>query len=244
MSDLLVKAACDEVGLRRESSIDSSGLPLWLARLHLALPAGAALRLSVEGDIPVPLGTLIEGAGFSGVGPDYVRLLSLPDFVVPGMRFLICGLNPSVHAAEAGVGFVSPSNRFWSAANEAGLVSRDRRPIDAATMDGVGFTDLVKRATPKANEINRAEFRAGFARLDRLAAWLLPKTIVMVGLSGWRAATDKDATAGWQTTEVGGCPVYVMPSTSGLNTHQSHDDLVAHMLEATGGPPPGSTASA
>ncbi len=239
MTDLLVRASCDEVGLRRESSVDAGGLPLWLTRLHLALPAGAAFRLSIEGDAPVPLATLIEGAGFSGVGPDYVRLLSLPDFVIPGMRFLVCGLNPSVHAAEAGVGFVSSNNRFWTAANEAGLVSRDRRPMDAVTMDGVGFTDLVKRSTPKADEITRAEFRAGFSRVEKLAQWLVPKTILMVGLSGWRAATESGAKAGWQTTELGGCPVYVMPSTSGLNTHCTTADLVAHIVEAMSGPPAG-----
>lgn len=237
MTDLLVRASCDEVGLRRESSVDAGGLPLWLTRLHLALPAGAAFRLTIEGDVPVPLATLIEGAGFSGVGPDYVRLLSLPDFVIPGMRFLVCGLNPSVHAAEAGVGFVSANNRFWNVAREAGLVTSDRKPMDAVTMDGVGFTDLVKRSTPKADEVTKAEYRAGFSRIEKLATWLAPKTIVMVGLSGWRAASDPKANAGWQPTDLGGSPVYVMPSTSGLNTHHTSSDLTAHIVEAMSGPP-------
>ena len=32
-------------------------------------------------------------------------------------------LNPSEHAADAGVGYVTPGNRFWPAALAAGLVT-------------------------------------------------------------------------------------------------------------------------
>ena len=52
------------------------------------------------------------------------RAPTLPDFVGAGMRVLVAGLNPSVHAADAGVGYVTPGNRFWPAALEAGLASR------------------------------------------------------------------------------------------------------------------------
>ncbi len=42
----------------------------------------------------------------------------------------------------------------------------------------------------------------------------------MVGLAGWRAAVDRKAVAGVQPEPFGGRPVYVMPSTSGLNAEQ------------------------
>ena len=51
------------------------------------------------------------------------RAALLPDTVGPGMRLLVCGLNPSLHAADAGVGFVRPGNRFWPAAIAAGVVT-------------------------------------------------------------------------------------------------------------------------
>ena len=54
------------------------------------------------------------------------RERTLPDVVGPGMRLLLCGLNPSLNAADAGVGFARPGNRFWPAALAAGIVSRDR----------------------------------------------------------------------------------------------------------------------
>ncbi len=239
MADLLLRASCDQVGLRRESSIDAGAVPIWLARLHRALPAGAATRINIDGNLPVPFSSLIEGAGFSGTGPEYLRVESLCDYVSPGMRFLVSGLNPSPTAAEKGIGFVTPGNRFWPAALQAGIVTSDRKPIDALTLDGVGFTDLVKRVTVRADEVGAVEFRAGQARLERLVHWLKPKTIIMVGLTGWRQASNEPkAKAGWQSTSLGGCPVYLMPNTSGINTHSSLEDLVGHLVEAAAGPPP------
>ena len=91
------------------------------------------------------------------------------------------------------------------------------------------MTDLVKRATPRAAELTRDEYREGFARVERLCAWLQPAAVCFVGLAGWRAAADRHAQPGWQS-EVGGRPVYVMPSTSGLNA--------ATPLAGAGRPPP------
>ncbi len=162
---------------------------------------------------------------------------TLPDFVGPGMRLLVCGLNPSVHAADAGVGYVTPANRFWPAAMRAGLVTRDRDGRLALRLDGIGMTDVVKRATPRAAELTRDEYHAGVERLERLCAWLRPGAICFVGLAGWRAAVDRRAQPGWQAHAVGGTPAYVMPSTSGLNAATPLPVLVDHLRAAAAGPP-------
>lgn len=236
MSEHLVKAISDEVGLRRESVVDSAGLPMWFARLHRSLPADSVVELSVQGKLPISFEHLLEGAGFVGSGPEFTRERTLPDFVGPSMKVLICGLNPSLHAADAGVGFVTNGNRFWPAAQAAGIVTTDRQPADALADDRVGFTDLVKRATPRAGEITSAEFRAGVTRLERLTKWLQPKTIVMVGLSGWRGGRNRSAKAGWQAETLGGRPIYVMPNTSGINTHISLQGLTEHFEAVAKGP--------
>ena len=191
---------------------------------------------------------LLEGGGFSvadhtvvddGPWPRHqlgvVRERTLADRVAPDLRLLVCGLNPSLYAADAGVGFGRPGNRFWPAALAAGIVSVDRDPTHALTAHGVGMTDLVKRATPRADELRRDEYEAGVDRVDRLCARLRPAAVCMVGLAGWRAAVDRHAVAGWQPHLLGGRPVYVMPSTSGLNAHSSLDDLTAHLTEAAKG---------
>lgn len=236
MSDHLVRAISDDVGLRRESVVDSVSLPMWLARLHRSLPAGAVVELSIDGELPISFDHLIEGAGFHGIGPELTRERTLPDFVGPSMKILVCGLNPSLNSADSGVNFVTNGNRFWPAAIAAGVVTSDRKPSDALADDRVGFTDLVKRATPRAGEITSAEFRAGVTRIERLIKWLEPKAIVMVGLGGWRGGRDRQAKAGWQAETLGGRPVYVMPNTSGVNTHSSLEALTDHFRAVVAGP--------
>lgn len=174
----------------------------------------------------------IDGRDVSCVWAETERVRSIADTVGPGMRLLVCGLNPSLHAADAGIGFVTPGNRFWPAAIEAGLASTDRDPEDALRTHGLGMTDLVKRATPRAAELSNGEYRDGLGRLNRIAARLEPDAICFVGLAGWRAAVDRKATAGAQPQTVGGRPVYVMPSTSGLNGSSQHADFVDHFRAA------------
>jgi TDG/mug DNA glycosylase family protein len=149
-----------------------------------------------------------------------------------------------LRSADAGVGFVTPSNRFWPAAIAAGIVSRARDPWHAVEHHAVGFTDLVKRASVGAAELTPEEYREGFARVERLAAWLKPEAVCFVGLSGWRAAVDRKAVAGWQERLVGGRPAYVMPNPSGLNAHTKPADLVRYLRDAASGAPASSRTSA
>lgn len=223
--------------------------PLWLESRE-AFPEddlpGRWFSLWPEESLP----DLLEGAGFvidemqsrDEVAGTFVvavrarRARTLPDTVGPGLRLLVCGLNPSIHAADAGVGFVTPGNRFWPAALAAGLVSRDRDPWHALRHHDVGMTDLVKRATPRASELTADEYRTGVDRLDRLCSWLRPAAVCVVGLAGWRAAVDRQATVGWQDRDLAGVPVYVMPSTSGLNARTSVSDHADHLRASLAGP--------
>jgi TDG/mug DNA glycosylase family protein len=182
---------------------------------------------------------LVVGAGFEIVTRQPLtvrRLRTLPDRVAAGMHLLVCGLNPSLYAADRGVGFARPGNRFWPAMLAAGLVTIDRDPAHALREHGIGMTDLVKRATVAASEITREEFAAGVARVERLCAWLAPRSVLLVGLAGWRAAVDRKATTGWQARDLGGSPVYVMPNTSGLNASTQLTGFVEHLRAADGGP--------
>jgi TDG/mug DNA glycosylase family protein len=170
--------------------------------------------------------------GVDAIAVRATRAPTLADTVGPGLRLLVCGLNPSVVSAEAGVPFFRAGNRFWPAALAAGLVARDRDPVDALVHHGLGMTDLVKRATPRADGLTTDEYRAGVERLERLSTWLRPGAICFVGLAGWRAAVDLRAEPGRQTRDLGGVPVYVMPSTSGVNARVPLEALTHHLLTA------------
>jgi double-stranded uracil-DNA glycosylase len=221
-----------------------AGLPVALARLHLAVPVGAAVTYSVPDDYPPaapPLAELLAGAGFlveraRRVGGrkavEARRDRTLPDFVGPGMRMLVCGLNPSLLAADAGFGYAGPTNRFWAVAVAAGIVTRARQPLASLAVDGVGMTDLVKRATPNADGLTAAEYRAGAERVHRLVEWLRPGVVVFVGVAGWRAAVDGRARPGRQPEAFGGVPTYVMPSTSGRNARTTPAELADHLRRA------------
>ena len=221
----------------------SEELPLALARLHGELAVGAELTIAVDAreEGRPPVADIVVGAGFEVEAMDREgdvlgvrarRARTLPDTVAGGMRLLVCGLNPSLVAADAGFGYAGPTNRFWPAAVEAGMVTRRRDPDHALRAHGVGMTDLVKRATPRAEEVSPEEYRAGAGRVARLVGWLRPGAVLFVGLSGWQVAVDRRAAAGPQPGGFAGVPAYVMPSTSGLNAHSRMPDLVAHMRAA------------
>jgi TDG/mug DNA glycosylase family protein len=72
------------------------------------------------------------------------------------------------------------------------------------------------------------------ARLCRL---LEPAAVAVVGLAGWRAAVDRRSRPGWQDHRLGPTPVYLMPSSSGLNAHSQVPDLAAHLVAAASPPP-------
>lgn len=240
--------------------VPAERVPLALADLHRATEVGGALHLQVTSDRqqenaddrfpgrhfswwPVArLRDVVEGAGFEAhaviddgeewIDVEATRARTLADTVGPGMRVLLVGLNPSEYSADAGAGFARPGNRFWPAALAAGLVTRTHDPFHALRVDRVGMTDLVKRATPRADSLTNDEFRHGTARLERLVAWLEPGAVCFIGLSGYRAAVDRKAQSGWQAQLFGGRPAYVMPNTSGANGHVKPAELAEHLRSA------------
>lgn len=222
-----------------------TSLPMALARAHWRSQPGCSLELRVpHGDAgwrADALADVVVGAGFAATAMHteraelvarLTRLPSLPDTVGPGMRLLVCGLNPSEYAAARGIAYARPGNRFWPAAVQAGLVTRSHDPAHALAIDGVGMTDLVKRATPRADLLTEDEYRAGAGRVRRLVEWLRPGAVCFVGLQGWRAAVDQAAVPGAQPDGFAGRPAYLMPSTSGLNAHCRLEDFVRHLRQA------------
>jgi TDG/mug DNA glycosylase family protein len=188
--------------------------------------------------------SLLRGAGFAdiqisrGSGRRFwlwiraVRGHTLPDYVRPGLDLLFCGLNPSPFAADTGVPYGRPGNRFWPAALRAELCARDRDPWHALEC-GVGFTDLVKRPTRSASELAPSEYAEGLERLDDCVHFFRPRVVCFVGLDGWRRAVDRRAAPGWIHGGFAGSAAYLMPSTSGLNAHCDLAGFVRHLRDAS-----------
>lgn len=140
------------------TGFELADVPLALAERHGAVAVGTSIELVLaSGDAHhVERGRAVVAAGgFEivrwDVAPDRIEITAtaqraLPDHVGADMRLLCCGLNPSLHAADAGVGYVTGSNRFWRAMALAGLSTGDRDPFHLLRHDRIGMTDLVKRA--------------------------------------------------------------------------------------------------
>lgn len=102
---------------------------------------------------------------------------TLPDYLAPGLRLVVIGLNPSPASIAAGYYYGNPRNRFWPALRAAGLVPADFEPSPGALTglrdeSGIGFTDIVKRPTPGGADLRAADYRRDAPRLaERLDAY-------------------------------------------------------------------------
>ena len=144
----------------------------------------------------------------------------VPDLVAPGLRVLLCGINPSLTSGLRALHFATPGNRLWPTLHAAGWTERLLRPdeTDAVLAAGIGITNLVARATARADELTDDELRAGVADLERLAERWQPRWVAVLGMSAYRVITgDRKATVGPQARRIGGRPVWLLPNPSGLN---------------------------
>ncbi|HYW26596.1 MAG TPA: G/U mismatch-specific DNA glycosylase [Terriglobales bacterium] len=155
---------------------------------------------------------------------------TVPDVVAPGLRVLFCGINPSLYSAAVGHHFARPGNRFWRTLHGAGFTDRLLSPFeDRHLLDhGLGCTNLVERATARAQEVTAEELRAGGERLGSLVRDLAPRWLAVLGVSAYRAAFHRpQAAAGPQPFGVGRTGLWLLPNPSGLNAHYQLPDLVA-----------------
>ncbi len=119
------------------------------------------------------------------------------------------------------------ANDFWRALHDGGFTPRVLLPWEQATMlaCGIGITNLVRRATATAAELDDVEIRAGRRALERKVRRYRPAAVAVVGIGAYRVAFDRPkATLGEQPELIEGARLWVLPNTSGLNAnHQAKD---------------------
>lgn len=155
---------------------------------------------------------------------------AVPDLVAPGLRVLLVGINPSLWAGWSGVHFGRPRNRLWRTLFEAGFTSRLLRPEDTAELvaAGIGITNLVNRATARADELMDDELRAGVPRLEGTVRGCRPRAVAVLGVTAYRTAFGRPgAQVGPQPQPLVGAALWVLPNPSGLNAHYRQADLTA-----------------
>jgi TDG/mug DNA glycosylase family protein len=159
----------------------------------------------------------------------------LGPIVVPGLRVLFVGINPSLRSAEVGHHFARPGNRFWPALHAAGFTPRRLRPEDDHELPryGVGVTNIAARPTRAATDLSPQELLDGAAELERTVAEHRPCLVAVLGATAYRTAFGRpDAGVGLQGQALGGRPVWVLPNPSGLNAHYKPADFARLYAEA------------
>ena len=175
-----------------------------------------------------------RAVGFTRAELGRFRGAVVPDLVGPGLRLLFVGINPGLWTAATSTHFAHPGNRFYPALLRAGVIDR---PIDRGvgmTDDdrrylverGIGITNLVAGATPRAAEISAEELHAGAQRLREFVAEHGPRVVAIAGITAYREAFGRPkAVLGRQLEPLGDAVLWVVPNPSGLNAHETIDSL-------------------
>ena len=164
---------------------------------------------------------------------------------VTTVRMLIVGVNPGLWTAAVNAPFARPGNRFWPSLHRAGLTdhvvdaSRGLSASDEQQLlgRGIALTNLVGRATARADELSPAELRAGGQRIVERVREMRPDVVAVEGITAFRTAfglpkavlgqQDARAVDGWPE----GVDLWVVPQPSGLNAHETIDTLAAKWRE-------------
>jgi TDG/mug DNA glycosylase family protein len=152
---------------------------------------------------------------------------------------LIVGINPGLWTAAVNAPFARPGNRFWPSLYRAGLTdtqidaSVGLSLVDAQQLvaRGIGLTNLVGRATARADELSKEELRRGGKQLIARLSDLRPVAVAIAGITAFRTAYSlPNARLGEQdTATIASWPaavrLWVVPQPSGLNAHENIDSL-------------------
>jgi TDG/mug DNA glycosylase family protein len=179
--------------------------------------------------------------GFRRAELEAFRDLAVPDLVGPGLRLLFVGINPGLWTAATQTHFAHPGNRFYPALRQAGILDRDMDRAagmtdadrDYLVARGLGITNLVNRATARADELSPEELQAGVVRLTKLVGKHRPRVVAVAGITAYRTAFRRArALSGEQPESLAGARLWVVPNPSGLNAH----DTLASLAEAYAAP--------
>ena len=169
------------------------------------------------------------------------RDAEVADLLGKDVRLRFVGINPGLWTAATQTHFAHPVNRFYPALLRAGIIERPIDPSAGMTdadrdllgARGIGITNLVRRATARADELSRAEIREGGERLRKLVRQVAPRVVAVAGITAYRHAFGHPtAVLGRQPEPLAGAELWVVPNPSGLNAHET----VATLAEAYAAP--------
>ena len=141
--------------------------------------------------------------------------------LAPNLRILFVGINPHPGSHRRHVPF-SNNKTLWYLLNRAGLLNENeddlrhdrslRQMYDERFMPQyrLGFTNLVKRPTPRVTDLRKGEAKPGVQRALREIQTYRPKVACFIGKITYMVFRGtRDCSYGWQEN-IGDTQVYVM----------------------------------
>src|SRR6478752_1715893 len=118
----------------------------------------------------------MSAMGFTRAELESFRDVEVPDLLPSAgqpLRLLFVGINPGLWTAATQTHFARPGNRFYPALLRAGIIERPMDPAagmsdedrDYMRSRGIGITNVVRRATARADELSAEELRDGGRQL-------------------------------------------------------------------------------
>ncbi|SCL69829.1 G/U mismatch-specific uracil-DNA glycosylase [Micromonospora citrea] len=155
---------------------------------------------------------------------------TIPDVIAPGLDVLFVGINPGLWSAATGWHFARPGNRFWPALHRGGFTPRLQHPSEQHELPGLGLgiTNMVARASARADELTPAELVEGAQILAGKVARYRPRWVAVVGVTAYRIGFARPKAAfGPQPEPLADARLWVLPNPSGLNAHFTPETLGA-----------------
>ena len=151
----------------------------------------------------------------------------VPDVLAPGLQVLFVGINPGLYSAAIGHHFGRPGNRFWPSLHLGGFTPRPFDPSEEHELLslGLGITNIVERASARADELSADELRAGFLILREKILTFQPRFAAILGVTAYRTAFAAPKARLGEQDPIGETRVWVLPNPSGLNAHFQQADL-------------------
>jgi TDG/mug DNA glycosylase family protein len=140
---------------------------------------------------------------------------TLEDLLRPGLLAVCVGINPSPVSVEVGHYYQGRLGKlFFARLQEAGLIdsAASGREDDVAFESGVGFTDIVKRPTARADDLTKEDYSHGKDQLLAKLNQFQPGLIIFTFKKSATVLYGRFEGSGFvDGLTVGAVPAFVMP---------------------------------
>jgi TDG/mug DNA glycosylase family protein len=160
---------------------------------------------------------------------------TLPDYLRPGLSLVFIGINPGLYSVQRGHYFARSTSRFWPAFSASKLSAPVREALGVRTLQpehdselprfGIGLTDVVKRPSANAAELDASDFHKWLPHLLRKLRRYAPRVACFHGLTAYRPFLELGLgrvgrpSLGPQPETLGDTRLYVAPNPSPANAH-------------------------